>query len=407
MQLVIKILIILISISPAFALGEGNRNLLLIMAMGLSPLLLLRRLTLIPKIDVPIISLCFCLICFPLFTHPETMRWSTILYSCMFCLFFVSYAHILPYSRLPIDKYVNLLGRLIVAFSIVLVLQQICVLFGLPVINLSNYDPDTPWKLNSLSSEPSHSARFVAILMYSYLWMQDLLFGRQVGLGESVKKHTGIWLAFFWVMLTSGSGTAIMLLGIIFLRYINGRYVLRTTLLAVLLMFVLHTVEYEPIERVYRFFIAAITFDKNEMVNVDHSASLRLLPSITCIEHSDLTTLNGWTGHGVDYASNMLYTEIPGVKEGYSGGGYLLIALEYGFIPFLIITCFTLGICYHKKYKLQSVLLWLTCCLILGINMQIAWAFIIFSYTNKYFEHNLCSYRWGQRVADRGYLIRV
>ena len=62
MQLVIKILIILISISPAFALGEGNRNLLLIMAMGLSPLLLLRRLTLIPKIDVPIISLCFCLI---------------------------------------------------------------------------------------------------------------------------------------------------------------------------------------------------------------------------------------------------------------------------------------------------------------------------------------------------------
>ena len=46
-------------------------------------------------------------------------------------------------------------------------------------------------------------------------------------------------------------------------------------------------------------------------------------------------------------------------------------------------------------------------CLILGINMQIAWAFIIFSYTNKYFEHNLCSYRWGQRVADRGYLIRV
>lgn len=71
MQLVIKILIILISISPAFALGEGNRNLLLIMAMGLSPLLLLRRLTLIPKIDVPIISLCFCLICFPLFTHPE------------------------------------------------------------------------------------------------------------------------------------------------------------------------------------------------------------------------------------------------------------------------------------------------------------------------------------------------
>ena len=91
MQLVIKILIILISISPAFALGEGNRNLLLIMAMGLSPLLLLRRLTLIPKIDVPIISLCFCLICFPLFTHPETMRWSTILHVLSFFCILCSY----------------------------------------------------------------------------------------------------------------------------------------------------------------------------------------------------------------------------------------------------------------------------------------------------------------------------
>lgn len=391
MQLVVKILIILISVSPAFALGEGNRNLLLIAAMGVSPLLLLHRFVFMPKVDVPIISLCFCLICFPLFAHPETMRWSTVLYSCMFCVFFMSYAHVLPYSKFPNYKYVDLLEKLIVAYAIVLVLQQMCVLFGLPIINLSpdNYDLANPWKLNSLSSEPSHSARFVAVLMYSYLWMQDLLLGRQVGFKESFRKHAGIWFAFLWVMFTSVSGTAIMLLGVTFLRYINKRHILAGSLFVVFLMFVLRFAEYEPIDRLYRFITAVLTFDTSEMVSADHSASLRLLPGIACIANLDLATLNGWIGHGVDYASSFFFTEIPGVIEGYTGGGYLLIALEYGVIPFLIITCFTLGICCHKKYKLHSLVLWLVCCLVEGMNIQMSWVFIMLSYTGRYFERNL------------------
>ena len=389
MQLIVKILLILISVSPAFALGEGNRNLLLIATMCFSPLFLLYRYKVISKIDAPLLLLCFCLVLFPLAAHPETMRWSTVLYSCLFCLFFMTYAHVLLNSRLPVIEYVDLLKGLLFAFCIVLVLQQICVFLQLPVINLSNYDPETPWKLNSLSSEPSHSARFVAILMYSFLWMQDLIYSKRAGFWESFKNNKKVWFAFFWVMLTSVSGTAIILLVVIFLRYINKQHIIRVVFIVIMALFVLKYVEYEPVDRVYRFSQAVITLDQNAMVEADHSASLRLLPFMVCLEQLDLSTVDGWFGHGIDYVSEMMYREIPGIKEGYASGGYMLIALEYGFIPFLIITCFTFKICYEKEDKLQSILLWLICCFLLGINIQIAWAFIFFSYTNKFYKRKL------------------
>lgn len=389
MQLIVRILLTLISVSPALALGEGNRNLLLIMAMCLSLLFIFYRYNIISKIDVPIFSLCFCFIFFPLMIHPETMRWSTVLYSCLFCLFFMVYVHVLFNSQLPVVKYVSLLKGIIFAFCIVLVLQQICVLLRLPIINLSNYDPETPWKLNSLSSEPSHSARFVAILMYSFLWMQDLIDNRTIDFGESFKSNKKVWLSFFWVMLTSGSGTAIILLGVIFLRYINKRHIIRISLTVVAVLFVFKSVKYEPIDRVYRFTQAIITFDRNAMIEADHSASLRLLPFMVCLDKLDLTTVNGWFGHGIDYVSEIMYREIPGIEEGYASGGYMLIALEYGFILFLILTCFTFRICYDKNNRLQSILLWLMCCFLLGVNIQIAWAFIFLSYTNKFYERKL------------------
>jgi len=389
MQLIVKILLILISVSPAFALGEGNRNLLLIVAMCISLLFMLYRYKVISKIDAPILLLCFCLVLFPLTAHPETMRWSTVLYSCLFCLFFMTYAHVLLNSRLSVIEYEDLLKSLLLAFCIVLVLQQICVFLQIPIINQSNYDPETPWKLNSLSSEPSHSARFVAILMYSFLWMQDLIYNRSIGFFESFKNNKKFWLSFFWVMLTSGSGTAILLLGVIFLRYVNKQHIVRIVLAVFVFLSVLKFVEYEPIERVYRFAQAVIMLNGNAMLEADHSASLRLLPFIVCLERLDLTTVDGWFGHGIDYVSRMMYRQIPGIEEGYASGGYMLIALEYGFIPFLIITCFTFKICYEKEDKLQSILLWLICCFLLGINIQIAWAFIFFSYTNKFYKRKL------------------
>ena len=88
-----------------------------------------------------------------------------------------------------------------------------------------------------------------------------------------------------------------------------------------------------------------------------------------------------------------LYKSLSSVEKGYTAGGYALVALEYGFIVFVLITIFTFSICYNNQNRVISVLLWFFCCFSLGVNTQIGWSLIILAYINKYFyNHNKISF---------------
>lgn len=63
---IINIMIILVAVSPAFALGDGNKNMLLIGAMCLSPYYFFHYPVIIPKVDIPLTILCSMMIAFPL-----------------------------------------------------------------------------------------------------------------------------------------------------------------------------------------------------------------------------------------------------------------------------------------------------------------------------------------------------
>ena len=114
-----------------------------------------------------------------------------------------------------IDRYSNLIKGLIFAYFVVLLIQQCCVLLGLPIFNVSNYDVTQPWKLNSLMSEPEHSGRMMALLVFSYLTIQDCIVGRKMIFKESWRKDKAIWLAFLWSMLTMVSAGAYLFLFIV------------------------------------------------------------------------------------------------------------------------------------------------------------------------------------------------
>lgn len=107
--------------------------------------------------------------------------------------FTFSFIFILEHSQSGILK---LLKYILIAYAIVLFIQQICVLLGIPIINLSNYDIRQPWKLNSLMSEPEHSGRMVALLMYSYLSIKSANNGKENFI-ESWKNDKLLWMAFF------------------------------------------------------------------------------------------------------------------------------------------------------------------------------------------------------------------
>ena len=132
------IIIIALAVSPAFALGDGNRNLFLIGIMYLSPIILVLYIGFY-KGEVLLLAFIVSIIAFPLLLHPETMRWSTVLYSIMFALTFMAYRRLLYDSYFTINRYQTLIKFLIYAYFITLLIQQFSVLIGLPIFNLSNY----------------------------------------------------------------------------------------------------------------------------------------------------------------------------------------------------------------------------------------------------------------------------
>jgi hypothetical protein len=379
------VILILVSmaVSPAIALGEGNRNLLLIGVMAMSPVIILYYGR-FDRINGWLALFMASIILFPLVGHPESMRWSTVLYSVMFCLTFMAYSELLKHSYFTPINYQKLLKYLIYAYAITLIIQQFCVLTGLPVFNLSNHNPIEPWKLNSLAAEPSHSARIVALLMYCYITITELIQKRKYNFKIQIKKDKWVWLAFVWTMVTMGSGTAFLFIGIVLLKFMRFRNLVPTFIIGGTILFLVENLEVSAYERTYETVLATLTLDENTIIKTDHSAAIRIVPLIVLAKMVDITTWDGWFGHGVDYVGSFLGDYIPGLPEGVSGGGFFALWMEYGFISFTLFFIFSLSSSYRKGDYI-SILFWFMLVFLYGINSQIVWLCIVLLFTNRHF----------------------
>lgn len=376
----INIMITLIAVSPAFALGEGNRNLLLIGAMCLSPYYFLRYPIIIPKVDIPLVLLCYMMTGFPLVFHHDTMRWSTVLYSCMFCIYFMAFVRVFLAKEYNLSDFSRLLKGLIYAYCIVLIIQQICVLFGWPIFNVSNYSPKEPWKLNSLMSEPSHSARIVPVLMYIFICCEKGIKGTW-SIKQSISEERWVWIAFLWSVLTMGSSTAFIFLFIIIAKSISTKKILSSIAVIAIVIGVLYSSGNRTIVRVQKIITATLTFDENKIIRADGSGSYRIVPTIRGAKAVSLTDLDGWFGHGID-ADVYAIKPLPGTDAGHAGSFYLWY--NYGFLVSILFWMFSLSICLIKKDPV-SILVWLLCIFSYGgLNNQIIWLTIILLYTYKH-----------------------
>ena len=370
--------------SPAIFLGEGNINLLLIAVMSFSLLVVIARYKLY-RSEIWLLLFMVSIITIPPLAHPESMRWSTVLYSFMFSLTFLAYNRLLRYKIFNIESYLSFLKYIIYGYAIVLLIQQFCVLTGLPIFNVSNYDPVEPWKLNSLSAEPSHSARIVALLMYCYIVIKELISNAFYDFRKNFKKDKWVWLGFLWTMLTMGSATAFVFIAIFFLKFIRFKMLVQLGLLVVATAFFVDMIGVDAFDRVLKVFKATLTLDPNTIIAADHSASSRIAPMIYLAEMVDLTTFNGWFGHGIDNVSTFMSSLISGVPDDISGGGMFQLWFEYGFVSFILFVIFSFKCTYRKEDNL-SVIFWFFLVFMYGVNSQIVWLCIILLYTNRYFS---------------------
>lgn len=259
--------------------------------------------------------------------HPESFRFSTIGYLAMFVITFITLYNLIYSGACSLNLFISVIKWIILAYSICLLCQQISILIGIrfmPLINLNNQFFLGINKLPSLSLEPSHSARILGVLMYSYMQCNKY---RQKATFQFCQlfnqEHKWVTYGFLWAMLTMGSGTAFIVLAVLSLYFINWRNMLIIIPVLIGMIYLGNKTGFEQLNRVTSVAKATMTLNNKTIIKTDHSASFRILPLLNTINHLDLTKKECWFGYGID-------TGLLGKKE-----QMLAEITDYGFISYI------------------------------------------------------------------------
>lgn len=325
----------------------------------------------------------------------EETRISSAIYSCMFFIVAISFFRGLYGGIIKLATYMKLCRILVMAYFIVLVIQQICVLVGLPIFNvILDYTSieGSKWKLSSLSDEPSHAARIVALLTFSYIAAYGLLHRKEYSFIEECKKHKSeriFWFAFLWTMLTMQSSTALLFVTIILFKFFLSGKVRMTSVLVgsvCVLIAMLAFSNNRLMKRNINIIAATLTLDEKAIVEADHSGAHRIVPNIILAKRVEALSMDGLFGFGMDTSKKVVYRNFPGwMDENVAGGGGVFqIWYDFGLIVFLLYVVGSLKYCTTRKDK-TSYLFWFLLVFVNTLNTQITWLAIMLLAANKYY----------------------
>lgn len=379
--------LVLLCINPLYTQGHGQMNILLNVALCLSPIVLIMRKarTFIPRIDIPMTLVAALIIGMPLIFHPETVRWETQLFTCAYCFFFMMFARLVLISDFPVRAYFKIIEWIIYAYTIMLLIQQLCVLCGWPVLGETFHFPDLPWKLNSLHSESSHTIVTVSTLMYFYTQSQKND-DRKLTILQSIKGNPLLWGAFIWVSATSFSTSALVLGPLCFLPFINRHNILKwLAAAAVILIIALCTPlkDYRDVSRLRHTIAATVTLDDKKVMDADLSASARIVPTFRGARIIDPTDVRLLTGYGVDADDHDTAPRPCDIdKKGFAGVFSLMH--NYGLFAAL---AFWIGIgmvTLVSRHPLSILTFIFAVQMSADYNMQLGWMIMAFSMIFKY-----------------------
>lgn len=313
--------------------------------------------------------------------HPATLRWSTILYLGLFLIMYITY-----YNLITIEKvfsqtfFIKLLRSLLTAYFITLVIQQIFLLVGIkifPLINLVQII-DRGVGANSLSYEPSSAARIMGVAFLALLRMLELKHNRILSLQEIFQEVKWPVIGFLWSMLTMGSGTAFIILGVLMLNFLKRKYIMALLPISLILVVLISHIDFKPLTRALNGIEVFLSMDTELARETDTSAAVRIAPLINTFTKLDLGDFSTWFGHGVDAGSGWNYVER--IQNRVVGGIY-----EYGLLSFIVMQIIIYTCVIRSFFSLES-LIWI---FLLGMsfgNIPYTWGAIMIFTTVRYFQ---------------------
>lgn len=311
--------------------------------------------------------------------HPASLRWSTVIFLATFIVTFLAFYNLVVFEHVFTKSYYRrLLEKLIIAYTIVLIIQQCFIVVGIrtfPLINLVQI-LDRGIGANSLTYEPSSAATILSFAMLSLIRMIELDYGRKLSVKEILAESKWPTLGFLWCMLTMGSGSAFIGLGILLCYFIRPRYYISAILLIAIAYFTILYIEFVPLQRARDSFLAFLTLDNKAVAQADGSAAARIIPIVNTLTKLDLTSLEGWFGYGVDYGlSKGLFSNIVMVGN----------IADYGFFSFLILQIIVYTSMIRKIFSIETFL-WLGLGMATLANIPINWGTMMMFAAVRYFQ---------------------
>jgi len=245
-----------------------------------------------------------------------------------------------------------------------------------PIINLT-YSLDRRIWGNSLAIEPSHAARILTVAFLSLLRMYEIKWGSEaVSISKLFYNSKWIVIGFLWSMMTMGSGTAFIGLGILSLYFIKRQYILTIIPLIIIFYFTIPYIDYEPLQRGRRAVDATLTWDQNTIRETDGSAAARVLPLVNTIKKLDLIDLGTWLGGGIDQNKSIKHL---------SDDKIITSIQDYGLLSYIISLIFIFSCCIRKFISLETLIFFL----LLGAglsNVAYIWGILMIFSVCRYFK---------------------
>lgn len=298
---VATIYLILLNVQFISIEGDGT-SILKVSAMLLAPILFYLKSSDINKALVW--GVLYWLMCLCCSSFHDGFRFSTLGYLGMFIATYILFYSLIYKGAYTLDFFINLLKRLIIAYGVVLLLQQLCMIIGIhhmPIINLSNQFFLELTKLPSLSVEPSHTARILTVAMLAYWRCCSIKKGNQLSLKDLInKEHRGVTFMFFWTMITMGSGTAFVGIAILSLYFVNHKTIFYVIPLFITLFILGQQFELKHADRAIKLFNTLIqSGDVKKIRETDSSGAYRLIPLVNTVMNTDYTKAETWFGTGI------------------------------------------------------------------------------------------------------------
>lgn len=331
--------------------------------------------------------LLYWIVCYTTSLLHGSVRFSTLGYLGLFLITYTVYYYLIYSKVLTLIQFKQILKFILLAYCIVLILQQVFFIIGIKDFALLNLAGNTLggniyylWnRLPSLSCEPSHTARVISAAMLGYIRCLEIEQNSTITIKVLFNKNNRlVTFSYLWLVSTMGSGTGWIGLAILCLYFIRIRSILYIGPFFICLGILLYNAENKQFLRAINAAQATMTGDIMKITEADQSGSVRIVPLVNTLLFTDLFQKDSWIGKGTlsedetEDAWKDLTRKVSVVEQ-------------YGLLGLLASLILLYSCAIYHFFSIESLLFVFLLLLSLN-NIYVVWSMIFIFTTIRYFQ---------------------